>query len=79
MKCLILLFVLLAANSAFAKQGIMHSLYLADRPTFDGDDELSMIGEFGFLVASGNTNTSTITAKINTSQELTSTNKANKK
>ena len=50
----------------------MHSLYLADRPTFDGDDELSMIGEFGFLVASGNTNTSTITAKINTSQELTS-------
>jgi putative salt-induced outer membrane protein YdiY len=71
MKCFLLLFVLLTASSAFAKQGIMHSLYLADRPTYD-DDELSMIGEFGFLVASGNTNTSTITAKINTSQELTS-------
>ncbi|MEP1447456.1 MAG: DUF481 domain-containing protein [Paraglaciecola sp.] len=49
----------------------MHSLYLADRPALD-DDELSMIGEFGFLVASGNTNASTTTAKINTSQELTS-------
>jgi putative salt-induced outer membrane protein YdiY len=72
MKWLLLFFVLLIANDAFAKQNIMHSLYLADRPTFDGDDELSMIGEFGFLVASGNTNTSTITAKINTSQELSS-------
>jgi putative salt-induced outer membrane protein len=72
MKWILLLFILIAAHSVFAKQGIMHSLYLADRPTFDGDDELSMIGEFGFLVASGNTNTSTLTAKINTSQELTS-------
>lgn len=50
----------------------MHSLYLADRPEFDDNDELSMIGEFGFLLANGNTNTSTITAKINTSQELDS-------
>jgi putative salt-induced outer membrane protein YdiY len=50
----------------------MHSLYLADRPDFDGDDELSMISEFGFLLANGNTNASTITAKINTSQELES-------
>lgn len=49
----------------------MHSLYLADRPDFNGDDELSVMSEFGFLVASGNTNASTITAKINTSQELT--------
>ena len=48
----------------------MHSLYLLDRPAFD--DELSIISEFGFLLANGNTNTSTITAKINTSQELTS-------
>tara|TARA_R110000868_G_scaffold403301_3_gene680445 strand:+ start:393 stop:1181 length:789 start_codon:yes stop_codon:yes gene_type:complete len=72
MKWILLLFVLLTANYCFAKQSIMHSLYLADRPDFDGDDELSMIGEFGFLVANGNTNTSTITAKINTSQELTS-------
>jgi len=72
MKWILLLFVLLTANYCFAKQSIMHSLYLADRPDFDGDDELSMIGEFGFLVANGNTNASTITAKINTSQELTS-------
>ena len=70
MKCILLLFVLLTANSVFAKQNLLHSLYLADRSAFD--DELSMIGEFGFLVANGNTNTATITAKINTSQELTS-------
>ncbi|MGK0382430.1 MAG: putative salt-induced outer membrane protein, partial [Flavobacteriales bacterium] len=31
-----------------------------------------MIGAFGFLLTDGNTNTSTITAKMNTSQELTS-------
>lgn len=49
----------------------MHSLYLADTPAFD-DDELSIIGEFGLLMANGNTNTSTITANLNTSQELTS-------
>jgi putative salt-induced outer membrane protein YdiY len=70
MKWILLFFVLLSANYCFAKQNIMHSLYLADRPEFDGDDELSMIGEFGFFVTYGNTNTSTITAKINTSQEL---------
>jgi putative salt-induced outer membrane protein YdiY len=70
MKWIILLIVLLSANFGFAKQNIMHSLYLLDRPAFD--DELSIISEFGFLLANGNTNTSTITAKINTSQELTS-------
>lgn len=72
MKLTLILIVLLMTSHVFAKQSIMHSLYMVDRPAFDGDDELSMIGEFGFLVASGNTNTSTITAKINTSQELTS-------
>jgi putative salt-induced outer membrane protein len=71
MKWILLLIVLQTANFGFAKQNIMHSLYLADRPAFD-DDELSIISEFGFLVANGNTNTSTITAKVNTSQELTS-------
>jgi putative salt-induced outer membrane protein YdiY len=71
MKWILFLIVLLTANFGFAKQNIMHSLYLADRPAFD-DDELSIISEFGFLLANGNTNTSTITAKINTSQELTS-------
>lgn len=58
------------ANDCLAKQNILHALYLADRPAYDTSDELSMIGEFGFLVASGNTNTSTLTTKINTSQEL---------
>jgi putative salt-induced outer membrane protein YdiY len=71
MKWTILLFVLLTANDSFAEQNIIHSLYLADRVAFD-DDELSVIGEFGFLMANGNTNTSTIAAKINASQELTS-------
>ena len=47
----------------------MRSMYLADRPTYD-NEELSMIGEFGFLLANGNTNTSTIKAKLNTNQEL---------
>jgi putative salt-induced outer membrane protein len=70
MKWILLLIVLQTANFGFAKQNIMHSLYLADRPAFD-DDELSIISEFGFLLADGNTNTSTITAKVNTSQELT--------
>jgi putative salt-induced outer membrane protein YdiY len=72
MKRTLLIFVLLTANNVFAKQNIMHSFYLADRPDLDSDDELLMIGEFGFLLVNGNTNTSTITAKLNTSQELTS-------
>jgi putative salt-induced outer membrane protein YdiY len=71
MKWILLLIVLLTANFGFAEQNIMHSLYLADRSAFD-DDELSIISEFGFLMANGNTNTSTITAKVNTSQELAS-------
>ena len=70
MKWILLLLVFQTANFAFANQNIMHSLYLADRPAFDAD-ELSIISEFGFLVANGNTNTSSIIAKVNTSQELT--------
>jgi putative salt-induced outer membrane protein len=71
MKWILLLCIFLAANFSFAKQNIMHSIYLVDNPAFD-DDELSIIGELGFLMASGNTNTSTITTNLNTSQELTS-------
>lgn len=71
MKWLLLLFVLLTANGSFAKQNIMHSLYLTKRPSL-ASNELSMIGEFGFLNAKGNTNASTVTAKLNTSQELIS-------
>lgn len=50
----------------------MRSLYMAEKPSYaiGQDSEMSMIGEFGLVVAAGNTNTSTITAKINTSQEL---------
>jgi len=70
MKWIFFIFVLLTANYCFAKQNIMHSLYLADRTDYNDNDELSMVGEFGFLLANGNTNTSTITAQINTSQEL---------
>jgi putative salt-induced outer membrane protein YdiY len=70
MKWPLIIFVLFTANNVFAVQNIMDSLYMADKP--NSDDELSMIGEFGFLLANGNTNTSTITAKLNTSQELSS-------
>lgn len=50
----------------------MRSLYMAEKPSYaiGKDTEMSMIGEFGLVQASGNTNTSTLTAKINTSQEL---------
>ncbi|MGS2720772.1 DUF481 domain-containing protein [Paraglaciecola aestuariivivens] len=71
-KYWLLIIVGLLPLNCFAKQNIMRSLYMANKPDFDEEDELSMIGEFGFLLASGNTNTSTITAKINASQELQS-------
>jgi putative salt-induced outer membrane protein len=70
MKWFLLIFVLVKAHNAFAEQNIIDSLYLANKP--DSADELSVIGEFGFLLANGNSNASTITAKLNTSQELTS-------
>lgn len=55
-----------------AQLNIMRSLYMAEKPGYaiGQDNELSMIGEFGLVSASGNTNTTTLTAKINTSQEL---------
>ena len=70
MKLSFLTFVLLTAHKVLAEKNIMNSLYLADRP--DSDDEFSMIGEFGFLLENGNTNTSTVTAKLNTNKALTS-------
>ncbi len=48
----------------------MRSLYMADKRNYKADDELSMVGELGIIVASGNTNASTLKAKINASQEL---------
>ena len=51
---------------------MMSLLYLADESSHSTfvDEEKSMTGEFGLLLTEGNTNTSTLTAKINTSQEL---------
>ncbi|MFT4940099.1 MAG: putative salt-induced outer membrane protein [Paraglaciecola sp.] len=59
--------------SSHAKINIMHLLYLADEPSdiATSNDEKSTTGEFGMLFTEGNTNTSTLTAKINTSRELT--------
>lgn len=59
--------------SSYAKVNIMNLLYLADEPSHLATltDEKSMTGEFGMLLTDGNTNTSTLTAKINTSHELT--------
>jgi putative salt-induced outer membrane protein len=81
-KWILLIFILHTASNVFAEQGIMDPIYLLGGYDFSGDgdgdelpilnDELSMIGEFGFFLANGNTNTSTITAKLITSQELTS-------
>jgi putative salt-induced outer membrane protein len=69
-KFLFLLFFV--ALNSHAQLNIMRALYLADKPGYaiGESTELSMIGEFGMVVASGNTNTKTITAKMNTSQEL---------
>ncbi|MGJ8679628.1 DUF481 domain-containing protein [Paraglaciecola sp.] len=48
----------------------MRSLYMADKPNYKADEELSMVGEFGFIFANGNTNASTLKARFNASQEL---------
>jgi putative salt-induced outer membrane protein YdiY len=56
--------------SCYAAKDIMGSLYMAERLTSKPLKRLSMIGEFGFLLADGNTNTSTVTAKLNADQEL---------
>lgn len=67
-----LLLILFISTSSQAQINIMRSLYMAEKPGYavGQDNEMSMIGEFGLVVAAGNTNTSTMTAKINTSQEL---------
>lgn len=67
-----LLLILFVSGSCQAQINIMRSLYMAEKPGYavGQDNEMSMIGEFGLVVAAGNTNTSTMTAKINTSQEL---------
>ena len=75
MKCFLLLFVLLTASSAFAKQGIMHSLYLADRPTYDDDDELSVLSlvlssDFGLQDESSNAKLKSRTNQVNKTLKL---------
>lgn len=68
MKCWLAFLAICFSQSVIAKQFPFHSLYLADRPTYA--DELSMVGEFGFLVARGNTNTSSASAKLETNQDF---------
>jgi putative salt-induced outer membrane protein YdiY len=57
-----------------AQLNIMRALFMAEDANYAAvvDDELSMTSEFGMLIASGNTNTSTLLAKMNTSQEFDS-------
>ena len=69
------IFVLtLFSFGSHAQLNIMRALFMAEAPSYSSemDDELSITGEFGMLIAQGNTNTSTLLAKINTSQELDS-------
>jgi putative salt-induced outer membrane protein YdiY len=60
----------LFVNVANAKPNFMRSLYMADKPNYKADEELSMVGEFGFIVANGNTNASTLKARVIANQEL---------
>ncbi|MDU0355821.1 DUF481 domain-containing protein [Paraglaciecola aquimarina] len=70
MKIKLLIILLCFPLGAIAKPNFMRSLYMADKRNYKADDELSMVGELGFILARGNTNASTLKAKINTSQEL---------
>jgi hypothetical protein len=71
------IYFLLTANNVFAERNIINSSGLADKHDFEGNEELSMIGEFGFL--SADVSTLIITAKINTSQESSIRNVFNNK
>ncbi len=53
-----------------AKPNFMRSLYMADKPNYKADEELSVVGEFGFLFTEGNSSASTLKARLNASQEL---------
>lgn len=70
MKKMILMLCMCLPLCLSAKPNFVSSLYMADKPNYKATEELSMIGEFGLLVANGNTNTSTIKAKIDANQEL---------
>ncbi|MFT5676334.1 MAG: putative salt-induced outer membrane protein [Paraglaciecola sp.] len=67
------LLLIIFSFSSNAKLNIMQSLYLVDEPSHITtiENEKSMTGEFGMLFTEGNTQTSTLTAKVNTSHELT--------
>ncbi len=69
MRPFLILLILLAPQYSYARPDIMKSMYMTERPNFD-EEELSVISELGFLLISGNTNTSTTAAKLNISQEL---------
>jgi putative salt-induced outer membrane protein YdiY len=55
-----------------AQPDIMGSLYASEAPKYivEQDENLSMTGELGMVFAEGNTNTSTLIAKLNAGQEL---------
>lgn len=58
------------ANTASAKPNFMRSLYMADKPNYKADEEISMVGEFGLILTNGNTNASTLKARLIANQEL---------
>ncbi|MCF2948534.1 DUF481 domain-containing protein [Paraglaciecola aquimarina] len=70
MKKVLFIISLCLPLAVTAKPNFMRSLYMADKPNYKADEELSMVGEFGFIIANGNTNTSIIKGRINASQEL---------
>lgn len=54
MKWTLFILFLLTASNVFAKRNIIHSSDLLDKLDFEGNEELLMIGEFGFLLADEN-------------------------
>lgn len=68
--CVLLLFV---SFSNSAKLNVMKSLYLAEPPVFDPEDEESfeMTGEFGILATTGNADGTSLSTKVNVRQNLT--------
>lgn len=70
MKVVLLVFCVCFSLSINAKPSFMRSLYMADRPNYKANEELSMVGQFGFVFADGNTNASTLKGRINANQEL---------
>lgn len=73
MKRICVVLLLFASFSNSAKLNVMDSLYLAEPPVFDPEDEESfeMTGELGVLATTGNTDGTSISTKVNVRQNLT--------